>query len=80
MLRFFHLPALVRIRPAAHSAPRLSPEPRGSPPLCRCAKRPTDLILRAWWVVHCHNQPPLPRCVVYSALNIHPGAAFGKGA
>ena len=27
-------------------------------------------------MLHCRNQPPLPRCVVYSALNLHPGAVF----
>ena len=36
------------IRPARHSAPRLSPGLL-PPLLFRCAERPTGLILQAWW-------------------------------
>ena len=41
-------------RPTAHSAPRLSSALR-APPLCRCAERTADLILRLGWTAGARN-------------------------
>jgi hypothetical protein len=47
-----------RIRLLRHSASRLSPGLR-PPPLCRCAERPSNLILQAGLVFELHKPPTL---------------------
>ncbi|MEI8031697.1 MAG: hypothetical protein WCH35_18130, partial [Comamonadaceae bacterium] len=48
----------VRIRLLGRSASRLSPGLR-PPPLCRCAERPSSLILQAGLVFEQHTPPTL---------------------